>query len=79
MSVIGRFFGSRDDVPDWARFFLPDEYRAFLGAVELDLRRRGVPFELAEGTVRVAPPRGEDADYGLLNLAQTCHAAGRSD
>lgn len=79
MSVIGRFFGSRDDVPDWARFFSPAEYHAFLEAVELDLRRRGVPYELAEGTVRVAPPRGEDADYGLLNLAQTCHAAGRAE
>jgi len=79
VSVIGRFFGSRDDVPDWARFFSPGEFRDFLEAVDLDLRRRGVRFELSEGTVRVTPPRGEPADYGLLNLAQTCHAAGRAE
>lgn len=79
MSLLGRFFGSRDDVPEWARFFAPEEYQAFLGAVAEEMRRRELPFELGEGTVHVAPPSGDTADYGLLNLAQTCHAAGRSE
>ncbi len=79
MSLIGRFFGSRDDVPDWARFFSPGDFRAFLEAVDQDLRRRGATFELMDGTVSVTPPEGETADYGLLNLAQTCHATGREE
>lgn len=77
--MLGRFFGSRDDVPDWAKFFAPDEYRAFLGAVDGEMRRRQIPFEFGDGTVLVTPPGGEKADYGLLNLAQTCHATPRSD
>ena len=79
MTLLGRFFGSRDDVPDWAKFFDPDDYRAFLEAVDDELRRRELPFELGDGTVLVSPPGGEPADYGLLNLAQTCHATGRTE
>jgi hypothetical protein len=79
VTLLGRFFGSRDDVPDWAKFFSPEDYRAFLGAVDEEMRRRQLPFEFGDGTVRVTPPEQEGADYGLLNLAQTCHAAGRSE
>lgn len=79
MTLLGRFFGSRDDVPEWAKFFPPDDYRAFLAAVEDELRGRGIPFEFGDGTVHVTPQGSEPGDYGLLNLAQTCHAAGRED
>lgn len=79
VTLIGRFFGSRDDVPDWAKFFAPEDYRAFLEALSLELDRRGVRFELGDGTVHVAPPGGEESDYGLLNLAQTCHATARAE
>jgi len=79
VSLIGRFFGSRDDVPDWAKFFAPADYRAFVEALSLELRRRSLSFELGEGTVHVAPPGGEASDYGLLNLAQTCHATSRNE
>ncbi len=75
MTFIGRFFGSRDDVPDWARFFTPAEFRDFLVALDAELRRRGLPFEIGDGTVNVAPPGAEASDFGLLNLAQTCHAS----
>lgn len=79
MSLIGRFFGSRDDVPEWARFFASAEYRDFLEEVSQELGRRSLPFELGDGTVNVAIPGAEPADYGLLNLAQTCHATPRAD
>lgn len=79
MSQISRFFGSRDDVPDWAKFFAPEEYRAFLEAVDGEMRRRRLPFEFGDGTVHIAPPGADRADYGLLNLAQTCHATGREE
>jgi hypothetical protein len=79
VSLIGRFFGSRDDVPEWARFFGPDEYRAFLEELAQELGRRSLRFDLGDGTVNLAPPGGEPADYGLLNLAQTCHATPRTD
>jgi len=79
VTLIGRFFGSRDDVPDWAKFFAPEDYRAFLEALSLELDRRAVRFELGDGTVHVAPPGGEESDYSLLNLAQTCHATSRAE
>lgn len=79
MSQISRFFGSRDDVPDWAKFFAPEDYRAFLEAVDAEMRRRELPYEFGDGTVHVSPPGAENADYGLLNLAQTCHAGDRED
>lgn len=77
--MLGRFFGSRDDVPEWAKFFPPEEYREFLASVDAEMRRRSLSYEFGDGTVHVAPPDGEAADYGLLNLAQTCHAAGREE
>jgi hypothetical protein len=79
VSQISRFFGSRDDVPDWAKFFAPEDYRAFLQAVDDEMRRRQLPFEFGDGTVHITPPGAEMADYGLLNLAQTCHATGRAE
>lgn len=79
MTLLGRFFGSRDDVPDWAKFFSLDDYHAFMAAVDGELRRRELPFEFGDGTIHVSPPGGEAADYGLLNLAQTCHAAGKPE
>jgi hypothetical protein len=78
VSLIGRFFGSRDDVPDWAKFFAPSEYRAFLEELSLELGRRSLRFTLGDGTVNVASGDSESADYGLLNLAQTCHATPRA-
>jgi len=74
MTLLERFFGSRDDVPEWARFFQPAGYRAFLDAVRADMDRRGLAYELGEGTLRTAAPGEESADYGLLNLAQLCNA-----
>jgi hypothetical protein len=79
VTLLGRFFGSRDDVPEWAKFFGPDDYRAFLTAVDEEMRRRDIPFEFGDGTVHVSLPDGEKADYGLLNLAQTCHATGSTE
>jgi hypothetical protein len=74
MTLLGRFFGSRDDVPEWARFFKPQDYQAFLDALLADMERRGLAYELGEGTLRTAAPGEEPADYGLLNLAQLCNA-----
>lgn len=79
VSQLGRFFGSRDDIPGWARFFDLDAYRAFITGVEEELKRRGLPYTLGDGTVEVAVPGGETGDYGLLNLAQTCHACAPAD
>lgn len=79
MAELAKFFGSRDDVPEWARFFAADAYRAFLEAVGADLRRRGLMYEIDDGVVEIrrlgAPPK----KLGLLNLAQTCNLAERDD
>jgi hypothetical protein len=74
-----RFFGSRDDVPEWASFFSPGDYRSFVAGVEAELRRRGLAFELGDGVARVVPPGGGTAqEYGLLNLAQVINHTDRA-
>lgn len=79
MSLLGRFFGSRDDVPEWACFFDPPSYKTFLSGVEDEMKRRGTRFELGDGTVRLHVPGEEPSEYGLLNLAQVCHASPRRE
>lgn len=68
MGTLSKFFGSRDDVPEWAHFFAPGAYRGFLEAVSGDMKRRRARFELREGVLVV-----ERQEYGLQNLAQLCH------
>jgi hypothetical protein len=53
-----------------------EEATAFLEAVGEDIERRGLPFAIGEGVVRIER-NGEPSDYGLTNLAQVCHQAGR--
>ena len=77
MGFLRRVFGGGDEgsVPDWASFFTPAEYRAFLDAVTADLRRRGLSVELGDGVAYVpSPDGGEPQQFGLSNLAQMCHA-----
>jgi hypothetical protein len=53
-----------------------DEAAAFLEAVGRELGQRGLNHELGDGVVRVERG-GEWSDFGLSNLAQYCHSAGR--
>jgi hypothetical protein len=64
--------------PSWARFMVPDEWRAFLVSVESELRRRKVSYRIRDGYVWA--PWGGDVEeaLSLLNLAQICHGAGRA-
>ncbi len=74
MGALGRFFGSRDDVPEWASFFSAAEYRAFVAAVEAELGRRGLGYETGDGTIVI---QGQEGAFGLQNLAQVCHGTPR--
>jgi hypothetical protein len=62
--------------PDWARPMSRSDATAFLAAVGEDFERRGLPFEIGDGMVRVER-NGRSSDLGLTNLAQVCHQAGR--
>jgi hypothetical protein len=77
VSLVGRFFGSRDDVPGWACFFDAEGYRAFLAVLDAEMKRRGLSYELDEGILRLPVPGSDPSEYGLLNLAQLCLAAPR--
>lgn len=68
--MLKRYFGSRDDVPEWARFFDKSGYRAFLEAVGADLTRRGLAHRIEDGVVEI---EGVSERCGLLNLAQGCN------
>ncbi len=75
MKSLRQFFGSRDDVPAWARFFQPGAFRAFLEALDVELTRRAIPYEMGDGVVRRTG--GEPQEYGVINLAQICNQAPR--
>ncbi len=63
-------------VPDWAAFFTPDEYKAFLDVVKAELDKGGEPYTIGDGFVRVA---GSDGELGLSNLAQVAHVTERNE
>ncbi len=64
--------------PAWAQPLSRDETAAFLEAVGRELGRRGLPYEIGDGQVRLTRS-DESSEYGLSNLAQLCHAVGRKD
>jgi hypothetical protein len=66
-------------VPEWASFFKPAEYAAFMATLEADLRRRGLAFEHHDGILEVQTSGETPDQLGILNLAQRCRMANRSD
>ena len=63
---------SDPQVPDWARFFGPSAYQAFLNTVANDLGRRGDMVEIDDGVARVTIAEDRH-QFGLQNLAQVCN------
>ena len=80
MGFLRRLVGGAEPPPDWSPFDDGRTHQAFVDAVEADLRRRGVPFEMGDGVVAI-PTEGEDrpAEYGLSNLSQQCAVSDRGD
>jgi hypothetical protein len=80
MSFLRRLLGGAEPPPDWSPFDDGRTHQAFIEAVEADLRRRGVSFEMGDGVV-VIPTEGEDqpGEYGLSNLSQQCAASDEGD
>lgn len=79
MGFLKRFVGGGETPapgPEWARPMSREDATAFLKAVGAELERRGLTFALGEGMVRIER-NGRGSDYGLTNLAQVCHQAGR--
>lgn len=72
--------GAEPPLPDWSPFDDGRTHKAFLDAVEADLRRRGIPFTMDDGVVLV-PTEDEDepGQFGLSNLSQQCAAVERDD
>ena len=52
--------------------------REFLGLVAADLRRRRIPFEIAEGAVHVPSVANAQTVWGLSNLARSCASGPRA-
>jgi hypothetical protein len=63
---------SDPQVPNWARFFDPSAYQAFLHTVANDLGRRGDMVEIDDGVARVTIA-DDRHQFGLQNLAQVCN------
>jgi hypothetical protein len=63
--------------PAWATFFDDEEWAAFLETVHEELARLGLNGEVDEHGTLTFP--GEQGQYGLANLAQTCHGLPRAE
>jgi hypothetical protein len=82
MGFLRRLVGGAEPPPDWSPFDDGRTHQAFIDAVEADLRRRGVPFEMGDGVVLVPPEgdeQGEPTQLGLSNLSQQCAGADREE
>jgi hypothetical protein len=55
-----------------------DQSTSYLAAISDEFERRGLPYEVGEGTVRVERD-GEWNEFGLSNLAQLCHMVGERE
>lgn len=71
---MGLFRRRRAPAPEWASFFSPDDYAAFIDAVRGELDRRGFRYAIENDVVNVSEPVEER--LGLGNLAQVCHGQG---
>jgi hypothetical protein len=66
-------------IPDWASFFDREEFRTFLGLVDMTLERHGYEDrEWGDGVVQVLVD-GEPTHLGLGNLAQSVRGEPRED
>jgi hypothetical protein len=78
MGFLNRFRGG-PAVPEWASFYKPAEYEAFIATLDADLRRRGLAFEHHDGILEVQAGGETPDQIGILNLAQRCRMVDRSD
>jgi hypothetical protein len=80
VGFLKRMLGGGDPAPEWASFFSGAEYRAFLAAVDADLRRRGRTFRIDDGVVLLDEPGADEpSQLGLSNLAQHCRGTHQDD
>lgn len=72
------FFKKKDkapatiDIPEWAAFFAPEEYAAFLAGVDSYFKGMNVTYALEDGTIEVDPEEFRFSKLGLSNIAQVC-------
>lgn len=64
--------------PGWAAPMSEDQTTSYLAAISDEFERRGLPYEVGDGTVRVERG-GEWHEFGLSNLAQLCHMVGERE
>ena len=76
MGFMRRLRGDASAVPEWAAFFTPDEYTAFLDVVKAELDKGGARYTIGDGFVRV---EGSEGELGLSNLAQLAHVTEPND
>ena len=76
MGFLRRLRGDAPAVPEWAAFFTPDDYNAFLDVVRAELDEGGARYTIGDGFVRV---EGSEGELGLSNLAQLAHVTERSE
>jgi len=84
VGFFGRLLGREprepvERVPDWASFFGPADWRAFVDVVEHTLAEQGYEATRRGGNLAVRLPDGRPLQVGLQTLAQRCHDAERRD
>jgi hypothetical protein len=72
--------GGGEPAPEWAAPLDADGHRAFMAALDVELRGRGREYRIEDGFVVAdldAPGMGPGTQLGLTNLAQLCAALPR--
>lgn len=64
---------NKPEVPEWASFFTPEEYDAFIKSIQSYFSEKGVTYEFGNnGTLQTGPNDFGFKTLGLMNAAQTC-------
>lgn len=60
------------EVPQWASFFNPAEYGAFISAIDSYFYSKNIPYQLGERMIAAGPNDYGFTNLGLANVAQIC-------
>jgi hypothetical protein len=73
MGLLGKLFGSKPAVPEWANVFSEAEYQAFAAQLAQALTARSLPADVKKGTIDVVVG-GKKSSMGFGTLSRRCKA-----
>jgi hypothetical protein len=68
-----------EQVPAWASFFSPPQYKQFIGLVEKYFKSKNIRYTIGNGVLHIDEDDFPFPNAGLVNLAQMCYQCSESE